>query len=42
MSRIETVDLQEWNHSFLKHKTIVAIENDKIVGFGDIDDSGYL
>lgn len=36
------VDLQEWNLSFLKHKTIVAIENDEIVGFGDIDDSGYL
>lgn len=36
------VDLQEWNLSFLKHKTIVAIEKDEIVGFGDIDDSGYL
>ena len=36
------VDLREWNLSFLKHKTIVAIENDEIVGFGDIDDSGYL
>lgn len=36
------VDLQEWNFSFLEHKTIVAIENDEIVGFGDIDDSGYL
>lgn len=36
------VDLQEWNLSFLKHKTIVAIENDEIVGFGDMDDSGYL
>ena len=36
------VDLQQWNCSFLKHKTVVAIENDEIVGFGDIDDSGYL
>lgn len=36
------VDLQEWNPSFINHKTIVAIENDEIVGFGDIDDSGYL
>ena len=26
-------DLQEWNLSFLKHKTVVAIENDEIVGF---------
>ena len=36
------VDLQEWNHSFLKHKTVVAVEDDEIVGFGDIDQSGYL
>lgn len=37
-----SVDLQEWNHSFLKHKTVVAVEEDEIVGFGDIDQSGYL
>lgn len=36
------VDLQAWNRSFLAHKTIVALENDRIVGFGDIDDTGYL
>lgn len=36
------VNLQEWNHSFLKHKTIVAMENDTIIGFGDIDEAGYL
>ena len=36
------VNIQEWNNSFLKHKTIVAMENDEIVGFGDIDESGYL
>lgn len=36
------VDLREWNSSFLKHKTIVAVENDKIVGFGDMDNTGYL
>ena len=36
------VNLQEWNCSFLKHKTMVAVEDDKIVGFGDIDESGYL
>ena len=28
-------DLCEWNSYFLKHKTIVAVENGKIVGFGD-------
>lgn len=38
----ETVDLKEWNESFLKHHTVVAVENNEIVGFGDIDDSGYL
>ncbi len=37
-----SVDLQEWNQSFLKHKTVVAVENDEIVGFGDIGQSGYL
>lgn len=36
------VDLKEWNESFLKHHTVVAVENNEIVGFGDIDDSGYL
>ena len=37
-----TVDLGEWNSSFLKHKTLVAVEDDKIVGFGDMDNTGYL
>lgn len=36
------VDLRQWNDSFLKHRTIVAIENDRIVGFGDMDETGYL
>ena len=36
------VDLSEWNCSFLQHKTFVAIENGKIVGFGDMDSTGYL
>ena len=36
------VDLGEWNRSFLKHKTLVAVENGEIVGFGDMDSSGYL
>ncbi len=36
------VDLQEWNKSFLNHYTVVAVKNDIIVGFGDIDESGYL
>lgn len=36
------INLDEWNQSFLNHYTIVAIENNAIVGFGDIDPSGYL
>lgn len=36
------VDLNEWDESFKKHHTVIATDNDKIVGFGDIDSSGYL
>lgn len=36
------IDLEEWNKSFLNHFTVVAIENGNIVGFGDIDETGYL
>ena len=36
------VDLHEWDRSFSEHFTIVAIENEMIVGLGDIDKTGYL
>lgn len=36
------VDLEQWNQSFMEHYTVVAIEDEKIVGFGDIDQTGYL
>ncbi len=36
------VDTDAWDKSFLEHFTIVAVENDEIIGFGDIDDSGYV
>ena len=36
------VDLQAWDKSFREHKTIVAVENGELVGFGDIDRTGYL
>lgn len=36
------VDLEQWNRSFLLHYTLVAVEDGKIVGFGDIDPLGYL
>lgn len=36
------VDLDKWNQSFQDHYTIVAVEKDVLVGFGDIDSTGYL
>lgn len=36
------VDLEAWNTSFLEHATAVAWEGGCIVGFGDMDKTGYL
>ena len=36
------VNLQEWNDSFIEHYTLVSVENDTLLGFGDIDSTGYL
>jgi len=36
------IDLNHWNNSFLSHYTVVAEINGIIVGFGDIDQTGYL
>ena len=36
------VDLEKWNQSLQEHYSIVAVENGVIVGFGDIDKTGYL
>ena len=39
------VNLAEWDRLFSEHDTVVAMENaenGKIVGFGDIDKTGYL
>lgn len=36
------VDLEKWNLSFLEHYSVVAEDQDRIVGFGDIDKTGYL
>jgi len=36
------VNLDEWNHSFLEHTTLVAVWNGVIAGFADMDKSGYL
>ena len=37
-----SVDLEEWNESFLGHFTVIAEVDGAIVGFGDIDEAGYL
>lgn len=36
------VDLAKWDRSFSEHAAFVAEEDGRIVGFGDIDPSGYL
>ena len=36
------MDLKAWDASFRAHKTIIAVKNGEIVGFGDMDETGYL
>lgn len=36
------VDLEKWNQSFQEHYSVVAVEDRIIIGFGDIDKTGYL
>lgn len=36
------IDLNAWNTSFEEHATAVAWEGGCIVGFGDMDETGYL
>ena len=36
------VDLEKWNYSLQEHYSIVAVDNEIIVGFGDIDKDGIL
>lgn len=38
----EQVNLKTWNQSIQEHFSIVAVDDDIIVGFRDIDKSGYL
>lgn len=35
-------DLEKWDQSLREHYSIVAVCDKKIVGFGDIDKTGYL
>ena len=36
------VNLERWDQSLREHYSVVVVENEIIVGFGDIDKSGYL
>lgn len=36
------IDLEQWNQSLKEHFTLVAVCDGIVVGFGDIDASGYL
>ncbi len=36
------VDIREWDRSFCEHYTVVCAEGELILGFGDIDKTGYL
>ena len=38
----ETVDTAAWGRSLTEHHTLIALEGDKVIGFGDIDRNGYL
>lgn len=36
------VDMEEWNRSLSEHFSLVAMKDGIIIGFGDIDRTGYL
>ncbi|HCL4444930.1 TPA: GNAT family N-acetyltransferase [Clostridium botulinum] len=36
------IDIDSWDKSFSQHYSIVAEESDVIIGFGDLDATGYL
>lgn len=36
------INLEKWNRSLQQHYSVVAVDGEIIVGFGDIDGTGYL
>ena len=36
------VDLEQWDRSLQEHFSLIAVDEGKIVGFGDMDSTGYL
>lgn len=39
---LDLLDLNRWNNILTNHYTLVAVKDNIIVGFGDIDKTGYL
>lgn len=39
---VSGADIKKWEQTLLEHYSLVACDGDTIVGFGDIDLSGYL
>ncbi|MCM1035187.1 MAG: GNAT family N-acetyltransferase [Paludibacter sp.] len=37
-----SIDMEQWDKSMHKHTTLVAWEDNTIIGFGDIDANGFL
>lgn len=38
----KTIDAEMWDMTLSEHHTFVVVKDSRIIGFGDIDDSGYL
>lgn len=38
----DSIDLYEWDKTLFEHHTFVVVKDDVVIGFGDIDVSGYL
>lgn len=36
------LDMEAWDASFREHYSLVAVDGGEVVGFGDIDETGYL
>lgn len=38
----DSIDTEKWDKTLTGHNTLVAVQDSVIVGFGDIDNSGYM
>lgn len=38
----DSIDMEMWNKTLSEHHTFVAVNDSEVIGFGDIDDAGYL